>query len=388
MKLEFYNCPPPSDFNPAILPPSPQFLSYVPDFKFLEDFARAHEKYKNVLVIGHGGSITSFYGYYNALKSFTNKHAYFLNTVDPDYIAELKTELKKEDTLVVCISKSGDNITLLEMFSQFMDYPGVVITGKASALRAMAEKLGLKVITHPPIGGRYTGLTEIALLPAILCGLDAEEIFQRAEKTYQNYASENLAWKAASVFYQLEQQGYVDVFMPFYTHGLFYMSSLIIQLCHESFGKNGKGQTYFAHEAPESQHHTNQRFFGGAKNICGFFTSVEHFEHELFAFYPPQTHSVQIKGRALFDINKIPLNESLRAELLGTLEDARISSIPLAHLSLSSITPAEVGEFTAFWQLFAVYSSVLRGVDPFDQPQVENSKKISFNKRLQYKGLL
>jgi glucose-6-phosphate isomerase len=42
----------------------------------------------------------------------------------------------------------------------------------------------------------------------------------------------------------------------------------------------------------------------------------------------------------------------------------------------------------AFWQLYAVYSSLLRNVDPFDQPQVEGSKKISFDKRLQYKGLL
>ncbi len=388
MKLEFYNCPKPEELNPTLLPKDVAFLSYVPDFKFLEDFARAYENFKNILVIGHGGSITSFYGFYNALKPFAIKPAYFLNSVDPVYISELKSVLKKEDTLVVCISKSGDNITLLEMFSQFLDYTSVVITGKASPLRAMAEKLKIKVITHPPIGGRYTGLTEIALLPALLTGLDAEAIYQGAEKIYQNYSSNNLAWKAASVFYELEKKGYADVFMPFYSHSLFFMSNLIVQLCHESFGKAGKGQTYFAHEAPESQHHTNQRFFGGPKNICGFFTSVEHYDQALSAVYPPHTHSVQIKGHALFDINKIPLAESLRAELLGTMEDARINSIPLVHLSVFAVTPDEIGQLTAFWQLYAVYSSILRGVDPFDQPQVENSKKISFNKRLQFKGLL
>jgi glucose-6-phosphate isomerase len=161
-----------------------------------------------------------------------------------------------------------------------------------------------------------------------------------------------------------------------------------VQLCHESFGKDGKGQTYFAHEAPESQHHTNQRFFGGRKNIAGFFTGSDSFLHPTVNSYPSSVHSVQLKGHALFDINKIPLEKSLEFELNGTMEDARISAIPFAHLSIAGFNPLEIGGLTAFWQLFAVYSSVLRNVDPFDQPQVENSKVISFNKRLQYKGLL
>ena len=308
--------------------------------------------------------------------------------MDPDYIFELKKELKPENTLVIPISKSGETTTQIEMLMQFVDYPLLFITGKSSPLRAIGEKLGAKIVIHPPIGGRYTGLTEVGLLPAAICGLDAEGLFKGAQKFYDLYNRDNLAWKAASVLYQLEQKGYVDVFMPFYSHNLFAMSGLIVQLCHESFGKNGRGQTYFAHEAPESQHHTNQRFFGGSKNICGFFTSSESFLHPTMNIFPPKLHSLQIKGHSLFDINKIPLEKALEFELLGTMDDARISGIPLAHLSVAGFNAEEIGQLTAFWQLYAVYSSVLRNVDPFDQPQVENSKKISFAKRLQYKGLL
>ena len=75
-------------------------------------------------------------------------------------------------------------------------------------------------------------------------------------------------------------------------------------------------------------------------------------------------------------------------ELTATLEDAKINSIPVAHLSISGFGAEEIGLLMAFWQLYAVYSSILRQVDPFDQPQVENSKNISFNKRLAFKGLL
>ncbi len=271
---------------------------------------------------------------------------------------------------------------------QFADYPMLVITGKSSSLRAIGEKLGAQVAMHPPIGGRYTGLTEVALLPAAITGLEVEKIYEGAQQFYHLYDQDNLAWKAASVLFQLEQKGYVDVFMPFYSHNLFPLSNLIVQLCHESFGKQGKGQTYFAHEAPESQHHTNQRFFGGPKNICGFFTTIDTFLHPTQNAYPTSVHSVQLKGRVLFDLNKIPLEKSMEFEAAATMEDARINGIPVAHMSVSNFSPAEIGQLVAFWQLYAVYASVLRQVDPFDQPQVENSKNISFTKRIAYKGLL
>ena len=264
----------------------------------------------------------------------------------------------------------------------------MVVTGKSSPLRALAEKLNFKTILHPSIGGRYTAFTEVGLLPAAIVGLDVQALYDGAKTFYALYEKDNLAWRAASVLYQLEQSGCVDVFMPFYAHNLFPMSGVIVQLCHESFGKGGIGQTYFAHEAPESQHHTNQRFFGGRKNICGIFTTIDTFLHPTQNIYPTASHSVQIKGHALFDINKIPLEKDMESEAAATMEDARINSIPLAHISISNFTAHEVGAFLAFWQLYAVYASVLRKVDPFDQPQVENSKNISFNKRLAYKGLL
>ena len=389
MKLEYFNYPKWEELEPGILPKNPTFLNYTPDFRMLRDFASAYSHYPNLLVIGHGGSVTSFYGFYNALKYQAKKQAYFLSTVDPDYITELKKELSPQNTLVVAISKSGENTTQIEMLSQFVDFPLIIVTEQSSPLEEIAKNLKAKVVTHPPIGGRYTGFTEVGLLPAALCGLNVKELFEGAQKFYYLYEKENLAWQAASVFYQLEQKGFVDVFMPFYSHNLFALSPLIVQLCHESFGKVGKGQTYFAHEAPESQHHTNQRFFGGRKNICGFFTSSGNFNvHDLSSNYTEPVEKVKIKNASFADINHIPLAKSLEAECLGTIEDARINSIPLAHMTVADFSSVEIGSLTAFWQMYAVYASVLRQVDPFDQPQVENSKKISFGKRLEYKSLL
>ncbi len=399
MKLEFYNCPKPEELHSFRqladrgngsfkLLPEPEFVKYVPDFELMKKVAAKYEQYPNILILGHGGSITSFYGIYNALIEQTKKKAYFLSTVDPDYIFELKEKLKPEGTLVIAISKSGETTTQIEMLAQFVDYPLLIITGKSSSLRAIGEKLNAEIIMHPSIGGRYTGFTEVGLLPAAIVGLDPEALYEGAKTFFYSFEKDNLAWQTASVLYQLEEKGYVDVFMPFYSRNLFPLSNIIVQLCHESFGKDGKGQTYFAHEAPESQHHTNQRFFGGRKNICGFFTTSEKFLHPTLNSYQSELQNVYLKGRMLADIDQIELEKALKFELEGTLEDARIQGIPLVRLEISAFTAHEIGSFLAFWQLYAVYASILRGVDPFDQPQVENSKNISFNKRLQYKGLL
>jgi glucose-6-phosphate isomerase len=388
MKIEFYNCPEPQPLNASTLPEAAAFLSYQPNFTQMEVFAEQYKDFKNIVIIGHGGSITSFYGMYHSLREQATKQAYFISTVDPDYIAEIKSFLNPEETLVIAISKSGETVTQIEALFQFTDFPMLFITGALGPLASIAEKLQAKIIMHPPIGGRYSGLTEVALLPAMLCGFDVKAMFKSAQAWYEKYKQDNLAFKAASVFQQLEDKGFVDVFLPVYDSHLFSMTNLIVQLCHESFGKDGEGQTYFAHAAPESQHHTNQRFFGGRKNIAGWFMSVEKPLKDLMTVVLDSVKTVSFKDSTLGTLDGIPLSVAMKAELEGTLENAKLQNIPVVLQTISQRTASEVGELIAFWQMYAVYSSLLRNVDPFDQPQVENSKKISFTKRLQYKGLL
>lgn len=388
MKIEFYNCPEPKELDPKTLPESPLFLSYRPNFGAIKKLAEEYEAYTNILLVGHGGSVSSFYGIYHALREQSTKNAYVLSTVDPDYINELKRSFSPEDTLVIAISKSGETVTQIEEVLHFTEFPLLFITGVAGPLAELGEKLHAKSVLHLPVSGRYTGLTEVALLPAAICGLDIEAMWTAATALYDKFTSTNLASKAASIAFQLEEQGIVDVFIPIYDSHLYGMSNLIIQLCHESFGKDGKGQTYFAHHAPESQHHTNQRFFGGRKNIAGWFLSSEKPLKDLTTEVPNIAKMIPLKNSIMETLNEIPLSFALRAERDATIEDARLNNIPVISQTVSQRTAAEVGNLIAFWQLYAVYSSVLRNVNPFDQPQVENSKNISFSKRMQLKGLL
>jgi glucose-6-phosphate isomerase len=388
MQLQFFNAPQPEAFRRDLLPgEKPAFVSYVPNWDLITKTAKEYKNYTKIIIVGHGGSITSFYAMYQAFESHATKKAYFVSTVDPDYIADIREATSPEDTLVIAVTKSGENTTQVEALMHFTHYPLVFITGSGSPVEEIAKKLQAKIITHPPIGGRYTGLTEVALVPAALCGFDVQAMYTGANKFYEVYERDNLAWRAASVLNQLEEKGYVDVFMPFYSHRLFGFSSVIVQLCHESFGKAGEGQTYIASEAPESQHHTNQRFFGGRKNMAGFFTSVDIPEYDLTTEVPTSIQSVSFKEQHLVVLHKIPLQAALLAELKGTMDDAKANGIPLAHMSLASVTSETVGSLLGFWQLYGVYASLLRGVNPFDQPQVESSKIISFKERLKFKGV-
>jgi len=383
MHLEFANIP---EFEPQKLElaEEPAFFASKPDFKKLRALWQEFGHFKNILVIGHGGSVTSFMGMYHTLP--TDKHVKVLSTIDPDYIQRLKKKFLPAETLVIAISKSGETVTQIEALMQFINYPLLVITRPGTVLEEIAKKAKAKIIPHPKVGGRFTAFTEVALVPAAICGMDIQPMYQAGMEFYKKYRQDNLAMKAAQAMYVLENQGVVDVFEPFYSHELFAFRNLIIQLCHETFCKDGKGQTYFAHEAPESQHHTNQRFFGGRKNIAGFFINLEHYKHDLFTGISLGMQSIHIKDGSLAELNKMPLSYSMHAEYKGTWEDAKIHAIPIVGLSISQVSPAEIGEFIAFWQLFAVYSAMLRGVDPFNQPQVENSKAISWNKRKQFRN--
>jgi glucose-6-phosphate isomerase len=138
-------------------------------------------------------------------------------------------------------------------------------------------------------------------------------------------------------------------------------------------------------QCPESQHHTNQRFFGGKKNVLGLFITVENQEdNDSRVIVPDSVRKIKVRDGTLNDIDKVHYAKALHYEFQGTYQDAINSKIPVARVSLDKISPFSIGEFLGFWHYVAVYSSLLRDVDPFDQPHVETAKQISFRLRKEH----
>lgn len=386
MKIKFYNTPESQQFDGDLTLDKPNFLEYRPDFSLLEKLKHKYFSKKKLIVIGHGGSITTFAGLYGALKHQSTKQVFLVSTNDSDYLTEVKSKTDPSDTLVIAVSKSGETVTQLEALLQFVNYPMLVVTGVAGPLVEIAHAVNAEIVVHPPIGGRFSGFTEAALVPAAICDFNCEKIYDGGHTWYAQFNKPNLAYEAASVFNQLEGLGIVDVFLPIYSSKLFSFANLIVQLCHESFGKEGKGQTYFAHEAPESQHHTNQRFFGGQKNIAGWFISSLNSQTNLITAVPQNLSHIPLKGQTLAVLDQIPLQEALQFEREANIDYAKINDVPIVDMQLEEISEYYLGELIAFWQMYAIYSSLFRAVNPYDQPEVEASKKISFSRREKFHG--
>ncbi|MEM4268080.1 MAG: hypothetical protein QXK37_04605 [Candidatus Woesearchaeota archaeon] len=403
----------------------PAFVGYKPNFAYLERIIARFNQYKKMIVIGNGGSVNSFRAFYEALRDKTKKEVFILTTMEPDLLAQLKKRFKKSDTIIMMISKSGTNVGPLESLFAFMNsgYKTVFLTSlNSGALSYIINANNIKTkhksvlvtqsfssnscynnasykalpfeaecfIEHPPLGGRFAGRSAVGFAPAIFAGLDVRKINKGALSIYKRCAKldidKNPALKLALALYVLENEGYSEVFMPVYSYALSGFNQLVIQLMHESVCKNQVGQTFYAADAPESQHHTNQRFFGGKRNVIGLFVrALKQHNHKMCVKVPKEFRDIPLRGGKVSDLDRIPYWKSLEFEFMGTIHDAVNNLIPCIVITVDIVDEYSVGEMLGFWQYVAYYSALLRDVNPYDQPQVEASKEISFRLRKEYK---
>lgn len=371
--------------------PLPDFTRLSTDANAIKKFAKKYSAFKNILIAGNGGAINSFKAFYSALAKYrTDKNVEILNTIEPDHLNDIKSNYSVKDTLLVVISKSGTNPTPLEILFVLKDYQKVfVCTEGSNALCELAKREKIDYLTYPSVShypsldDRHTGLTASGLFPAALVGIDIADLYSGAEEMYKKCSStialsKNPALQLATAFYLLEKKGFVEIFCPVYSTKIASFLPLLTQFMHETVCKNETGQSFFGGVAPESQHHTNQRLFGGRKNIIAFFITTGQQDVKTQINIPGGLKNIPLRESTLGVFDKIPCSALLDFEFKGTVHDAVEKKIPAIHLNLAEVSPRSVGQLVALFQYVAVYSAYLRNVNPFGQPQVERSKEITF----------
>ena len=326
------------------------------------------KNYQNISVIGMGGSVLGARAIYNFLKNKTKKKFIFKD----DFNVE-KVNQKKKLNLV--ISKSGNTLETISNANILIkkSHSNIFITeNKDSYLMNLAKKLKAEIIHHNNfIGGRYSVLSEVGMLPASLMGLKVNK-FRRFNELIKNKSFINsLVINVSNILYQIKKKNFNSVILN-YDSGSSDLFAWYQQLVAESIGKKGKGIFPVISSMPKDNHSLMQLYLDGPKNsFYTFFFSKENFSKKIVNKKILDTHKY-LKGKNLSEIKY--------SQYLATINVFKDKNIPYRSFEISRKNEETLGELFIFFMLETILLGKVMDLNPYDQPAVEliksNTKKI------------
>lgn len=361
-------------FQSALYQPQPQ------------SFAQARDllgKFDRVFVLGTGGS--SLGG--QALAAIKkNDKLVFLDNIDPLTIHRQFEKADWKNTGLLVISKSGGTIETLFQCWIAQDYLKknslnvkhhmVLITEpKESVLYKFGQEKDLIILDHDTgIGGRFSVLSNVGMLPAALMGLQIAKIkegsSQQIEALYtQNNLMDLPALQGAALHALFVEKGVSQTVMMPYTDALEDFSSWYCQLTAESLGKDGKGITPIRALGPVDQHSQLQLYLDGPRDklFTVLMTEAQGKGDVLPSDLPQELAAY--KGKTLGDL--------CAAEQRATVETLAKKGCPTRILTLGEVNEETLGSLFMHFMLETIFLSDYMGVNCFDQPAVEEGKVLA-----------
>lgn len=367
--------------------------------KGIEDFVSGVEgKFDDIVVLGIGGSALGTiclqqslkHLYENELAKRNHPRLHVLDNIDPLWLSQLNDIIDYPKTLFIVISKSGGTPeTLSEYFyyrkkleEEELDVKEhfVFITGpEKGLLREISNEEGIKAFDVPEnVGGRFSVLTEVGLLPAALIGIDIHELLEGARKMRNFFLStnfkDNLSFQIAAIEYLLGKKGKVMNVITPYSQRLIKFADWYRQLLAESIGKavNEKGETINVGLTPinalgvTDQHSQSQLYNEGPNDKFFIFIKVDRHGRELKI---PDSKADYLKG--------VTFNELMETELKGTVQSLTYNNRPNITLSIPLVDAYYIGYLFMLFEGATAFLGEFYGINAFNQPGVELSKKIT-----------
>ena len=354
-----------------------------------------------VIVAGIGGSylgaravndaLASAFDAYQATDRKNPYVVYAGNNIGEDYLAELMEFIDDKQFGIINISKSGTTTetalafrllkTVLEQKVGKEEARNriVAITDQAKgALRSLATKEGYKTFVIPDnVGGRFSVLTPVGLLPIAVAGGDIYALVKGAQDMEKATAAEiayaqNPACQYAAIRNALYQSGKKIEILVNFNPKLHYFSEWWKQLYGESEGKNNKGIFPAAVDFTTDLHSMGQWIQEGERTIFETVISIEKANKQVLV--PMDEENLDglnfLAGKRVDEVNKM-------AEL-GTQLAHIDGGVPNIHISFEKIDEYNIGQFIYFFERACGISGYVLGVNPFNQPGVEAYKKNMF----------
>ena len=332
---------------------------------FKKSLLSKYYKFNNFRIIGMGGSSLGSQAIYDFLKSKNKKKFNFVNNLQ----AQNKPD-KKKTFVNLIISKSGNTIETISNANILINKKdkNIFITEKKkSNLYFLAKKLKSDIIHHNNyIGGRYSVLSEVGMVPAELMGLSPNN-FRRFNSLIKNKNFiNNLTSNVASLFYLSKKKKFNSIIIN-YDERSDSIFKWYQQLVAESLGKKKKGFLPIVSSMPKDNHSVMQLYLDGFKN--NFFTF----------FYVNDFKSLKIKNSLLLKSDNNLRNKSL-SDILSAQKTAsenifRNKNIPFRSFEIKNRDEKTLGELFSFFILETILLGKCLDLNPYDQPAVELIKK-------------
>lgn len=361
----------------------------------LETAEKLRKSAEVVVVIGVGGSYLGSKAVQDALSPYFEK-----NEEDPEiifagqnlsgtYMKQLLAYIENKEVAVIVISKSGTTTEPAIAFRILLEYVEnrykeeaseriVAITDKSQgALRELAVRSGFKTFVVPDdVGGRFSVLTPVGLLPIAVAGIDITQLLAGAKEAVTAYSSDDLtkndAYHYAALRNHLLSEGYNIEILASFTPRFATFHEWWKQLFGESEGKDGKGIYPASVAYPTDLHSLGQYVQDGRREI--FETFVQFADAMEDCSIPTTTENLDglnyLSAKTMNEINDVTLEATMQAHHDG--------GVPLIHLTVAKHDAFHLGYLIYFFEMACAMSAYLLGVNPFDQPGVEEYKKNIF----------
>lgn len=326
---------------------------------------KRYRKSSNFRIIGMGGSTLGSQAIYDFLNHKIKKNFTFIDNLD----ANKKKQKEKKYTNII-VSKSGNTVETIANSNILIKKKekNIFITeNKNSYLFQLAHKLKAEIIHHNNfIGGRYSVLSEVGMLPAELMGLNSNNFKQLNNIIKNKKFLNSLISNVSTTLYYINKKKFNSIIINYdkKSKNLF---SWYQQLIAESLGKKSKGLLPIISSMPKDNHSVMQLYLDGFKN--NFFTF----------FYVKEKNSLKIDNKKILPAQKFLKNKDIDkiifAQKKATENVFKHKNIPFRSFEIDNRDEKTLGELFCFFILETILIGKMLKLNPYDQPAVELIKK-------------
>ncbi len=349
---------------------------------------------KQIAIIGIGGSTLGTYAIYNFMKynkqhnKSLKKELYFFESTDPVNLNGTLSQLNLKDTLFIVISKSGTTIETISIFKYLMSIVKIdksnllVITEDDSKLNTFAKANDVNTFDIPKnVGGRFSVLSNVGLVPLYLAGFDIDELLKGAKKTSDSFFDKKKLFKhllkKARTYYEFKDVYNMNAIFS-YSQLLEGFNKWYVQLWGESLGKvdinnTNQGLTPIGLLGPVDQHSFLQLIVEGQRDKTVTFIKIKDFKDNT------KIAPISLEGLEELDyVNNLNFKELINLQADATIASVKElkKDIPIDIIEIEEISEFEIGKLLFYYELLTSIVGKFLRINTYDQPGVEGGKII------------